>query len=87
MAGPTRRTVAVGIALAAGWGGAARVHAADKVFRIAYQKGAVNLVLLKERGTIEVPACVSAIGTPAVSVLGGRRRGSARGRQCCCGRS
>jgi hypothetical protein len=43
----------MGIALAAGWGGAARVHAADTVFRIAYQKGAVNLVLLKERGTIE----------------------------------
>jgi sulfonate transport system substrate-binding protein len=53
MAGPTRRTVAMGITLAAGWGGAARVHAADKVFRIAYQKGAVNLVLLKGRATIE----------------------------------
>jgi len=53
MAGPTRRTVAAGIALAAGWGGVARVHAADKVFHIAYQKGAVNLVLVKERATIE----------------------------------
>ena len=53
MAGPTRRTVITGIALAAGWAGATRAHAADKLFRIAYQKGAVNLVLLKERGTIE----------------------------------
>jgi hypothetical protein len=43
----------MGIALAAGRGGVARVHAADTVFRIAYQKGAVNLVLVKERGTIE----------------------------------
>jgi sulfonate transport system substrate-binding protein len=53
MTGPSRRTVVTGIALAAGWAGATRVLAADKVFRIAYQKGAVNLVLLKERGTIE----------------------------------
>jgi ABC-type nitrate/sulfonate/bicarbonate transport system substrate-binding protein len=29
------------------------LRAADKVFRVAYQKGATNLVLLKERGTIE----------------------------------
>ncbi len=53
MASPTRRTIITGIALAAGWAGSARVHAAENVFRISYQKGAVNLVLLKERGTIE----------------------------------
>jgi len=54
MPGPTRRTVLTGIGLAAGWsptGGGAR--AADNVFRIAFQKGAVNLVFLKQRGTIE----------------------------------
>src|SRR5271170_5651965 len=54
MPGPTRRTVVTGIALAAGWsttsGGA---RAADNVFRIAFQKGAVNLVFLKQRGTVE----------------------------------
>jgi len=38
MTGPSRRTVVTGIALAAGWAGATRVHAADKAFRIAYQK-------------------------------------------------
>src|ERR1700722_324532 len=53
MAGPTRRTVTTGIVFAAGWAHAQDARAADKVFRIAYQKGATNLVLLKERGTIE----------------------------------
>ena len=47
MANPTRRTIITGIALAAGWAGSARVHAAENVFRISYQKGAVNLVLPK----------------------------------------
>jgi sulfonate transport system substrate-binding protein len=53
MAGLTRRVVVAGMALAAGAASAGRVRAADQVFRIAYQKGAVNLVLLKERATIE----------------------------------
>jgi len=53
MAGPTRRAIVMGGAVAVAWARTARVHAADQVFRIAYQKGAVNLVLLKERGTIE----------------------------------
>jgi sulfonate transport system substrate-binding protein len=38
---------------AATLGIAGRACADDKVFRVAFQKGATNLVLLKERGTIE----------------------------------
>jgi sulfonate transport system substrate-binding protein len=53
MTSVTRRTVMAGIALAAGWGPTGGVRAAEKAFRIAFQKGATNLVLLKERGTIE----------------------------------
>jgi sulfonate transport system substrate-binding protein len=53
MASLSRRTVVAGFALAAGLGPGVGARAADKVFRIAFQKGATNLVLLKERGTIE----------------------------------
>jgi sulfonate transport system substrate-binding protein len=53
MTSVTRRSVIAGIAIAAGWGPTKEVRAAEKVFRIAFQKGATNLVLLKERGTIE----------------------------------
>jgi sulfonate transport system substrate-binding protein len=60
MTNPSRRSVMTGIALAAGLGQSVGVRAAETVFRIAFQKGATNLVLLKERGAIE--AAVKPLG-------------------------
>ena len=46
-------TLAAGLLLGAGSGFITQAHANSKTFRVAFQKGAGNLIFLKERGILE----------------------------------